>query len=393
MKIELVMMSSLNKSGGGRETWLLNYLEELQARECADTYDFSVLQLAENSLLDDFGCGGGGLVGAIRQYGKLFSVFPTPIRFAVSYLTRGMCLSIKEPLAYDVVIAVGGLNEAIPVAFSSFLFRGRSRSKKIIWLRTIYTKEKGYRFGPFARRMLLKLECFLYKRFFNLVVANGDDTAAFYRQAGLDVSVVHNSTNLSRWLSVDGSESERFRIAFIGRLSSVKGISEFLSSIRRMQEINVDEFANVEFHVVGDGDVKSKEAVLDLQDKGLLKYHGAMDNRSLPNFLEDIDCCVALTLLNDDIGGGGVSNALIEQMAAGKAIIAWDNSIFTPILSPEVAWMVPQGSVGGLTSAYIDACSDRAQVFRKGRLCRERSLDFDIRAHVNRFYNLINKGA
>ncbi len=391
MKIELVMMSSLNKAGGGRETWLLNYLEELQCQQCLDSYDFSVLPLAEEPLLDGLDKNGVQVVGAINQYGNVFTVLPTPVRFAISYLFRGFFPSLFGRRVYDAVIAVGGLNEAVPVVLSSFLFRFRSRSKKVIWLRTIYTKEKGYRLGPYARCLLLKIECWLYGRFFNLIVANGDDTADFYKRAGLDVSVVHNSINLSRWLNVGCSESSKFRIAFIGRLSSVKGIEEFLSSIKKMQEMNPSAFLDVEFHVVGDGDMRSKESVLDFQSRGLLKYHGAIDNRSLPNFLEGIDCCVALTFLRDDLGGGGVSNALIEQMAAGKPIVAWDNSIFTPVLSAEMAWMVPQGSVCGLASSYIEACSDRAQAFHKGRLCRKRSLSFDIRTHVNRFYNLISK--
>lgn len=391
MKIELVMMSSLNKSGGGRETWLSNYLEELQAQRCVDIYDFSVLPLAEKTLLDDLDHYGTRVVGNTNQYGNAFSAIPAPIRFAISYLFKGVFSSFFGRRLYDVVIAVGGLNEAIPVALSSFLFRSGSRSKKVIWLRTIYTKEKGYRFGPFARRMILKIECFLYKRFFNIIVANGDDTADFYRQAGLDVSVVHNSTNLSRWLNVGESQSAKFRIAFIGRLSLVKGISDFLCSIKKMQEMNPDAFSTVEFHVVGDGDASCEKSVLDFQSQGLLEYHGAIDNRNLPSFLEGIDCCVALTLLKDNLGGGGVSNALIEQMAAGKAIVAWDNSIFACVLSTEMAWMVPQESVSGLASAYIDACSDRALAFQKGQLCRERSLDFDIRTHVNRFYNLLNK--
>lgn len=391
MNIELVMMSSLNKSGGGRETWLFNFLEELQVRECEDIYDFSVLPLSDDPLLDDLANTGAQVVGNVNQYGGTFSMLPTPIRFAISYLVMGFFSSIFRRQFYDVVIAVGGLNEAIPVAFSSLFFRSRSRSKKVLWLRTIYTKEKGYRFGPFLRRLVLKFECWLYKRFFDLIVANGDDTAAFYRQAGLEVSVVHNSTNLSRWRNVNGSFSAKFRIAFIGRLSLVKGISEFLSSINIMYEVSPGSFSSVEFHVVGDGDARSKESVLDFHRKGLLKYHGAIDNRKLPCFLEDVDCCVALTLLKDDLGGGGVSNALIEQMAAGKAIVAWDNSIFAPVLNTEMAWMVPQGSASGLASAYIEACSDRKGALHRGQLCRERSLDFDIRTHVNRFYTLLNK--
>lgn len=391
MKIELVMMSPLNKAGGGRETWLSNYIEELQSRECLDRYDFSVLPLSEESLLDSLDNDGARIVGAVNQYGNTLSALPVPIRFAISYLVRGFFPSLLGRRVYDAVIAVGGLNEAIPVVLSSFIFRSRSRSKKVIWLRTIYTKEKGYRFGPFVRGLLLKVECLLYSRFFNLIVANGDDTADFYRRAGLDVSVVHNSINLSRWLNVGCSKSPKFRIAFIGRLSPVKGIAEFLSSIMEMQAVYANAFLAVEFHVVGDGDVRCKQRVLDFHNRGLLKYHGAIDNRSLPNFLESIDCCVALTFMKNDLGGGGVSNALIEQLAAGKPIIAWDNPIFAPVLSSEMAWMIPQGSVSGLVSAYIEACSDKAQAFEKGKLCRKRSLSFDIRTHVGRFYNLLNK--
>lgn len=87
-----------------------------------------------------------------------------------------------------------------------------------------------------------------------------------------------------------------------------------------------------------------------------------MQNAALPGILPSIDVCVALTRSD---GGGGTSNAMLEQMAAGRVMLAWDNVIFRQWLHHENAFLAPQGDVDGLEACLAAISRDRAEALRR----------------------------
>lgn len=378
-KIDLIMLSNLEQSGGGRETWLKNFLDQIVAVDKKISFNLYTLKTDKDCLLNDYN---HGLINNHNQYTYRDKNLPVSISF-VRYIAKELILKKKHS---DHMLAIGGLEEALAGVFG-YTLRG-VKGKKILWLRTIYTKEKGYALNKVTQKLLLKIEVFVIKYFFDTVIANGEDTAEFYRDLGIECTVIKNSIPLDRWNNLQSiRDNNKVKIAFIGRLSEVKGIQDFLKSIDIIYK-NKD-IKSFEFHIIGDGPyAKQLERYVELDE---VIIHGAIPNTQVPDILKEMDCCVALTYLTDFLGGGGVSNALIEQMAAGKILICWDNNIFRKILDERSAFFVPQGDSDALAETFIGIRNDKLTANNKAIQAKYLSNNYSIQNHVDSFFKLIKK--
>lgn len=379
-KIDLIMLSSLEQSGGGRETWLKNFLDNIVDTKKEIGFGLFTLRTKQNCLINDYN---DHLIIQHDEYTHM-SKLPISIGF-VSHMTKNFMFKRKFS---DHVLAVGGLEEALAVALSYSL---RSiKGKKILWLRTIYTKEKGYTLNRVSQKILLIVELFIIKYFFDIIVANGEDTAEFYRDLGIDCIVIKNAIPLEKWHTLSSRNNEKnnkINIAFIGRLSEVKGIKEFLDAIDILY--NKQAINDFQFHIVGDGPFTKELEKYNGRDE-IINY-GAIPNSEVPSILKEMDCCVALTYLTDFLGGGGVSNALIEQMAAGKALVCWDNNIFRKVLDDESAYFVPQGDANQLAETFLRIKNDPLTANDKSIQAQCLSEGYSIQKHVEKFFKLIQK--
>lgn len=378
-KIDLIMLSKLEQSGGGRETWLKNFLDEIVRTDRAEIFNLFTLGKNENCLLDRYN---SEVVNKHNQYYNNNKKLPISISF-ILYMAKNFLLSKKDA---DYMLAVGGLEEALASVFS-YSIRG-VKGKKIIWLRTIYTKEKGYALNKITQKILLKIEIFIIKFFFDIVIANGEDTADFYRDLGVNCTVIKNAIPLEKWNKLQPEKTnDKIKIAFIGRLSEVKGIENFLQAIDIIQK--ADRLDDFEFHIIGEGPY-TKELIKYNNINEVVVY-GAVSNTEVPDILKEMDCCVALTYLTDFLGGGGVSNALIEQMAAGKILVCWDNNIFRKVLDEESAYFVKQGDSYELAQNFMNIKQELSTAIEKSVQSKLLSHQYSIKNHVNRFFKLIQE--
>ena len=378
MKIDLIMISKLSKSDGGRETWLKNFLHEIENRGFSKKILFNLITLKtnEDSILEK----NNSIVNNHIQYNSSYRFLPISIQFIIFCFFK-LFFKRKD---VDHVLAVGGLEESL-AAIVGYIFNN-VKGKRILWLRTIYTKEKGYLLNRFSQKVLLKFEIFIIKSFFDLVIANGEDTAEFYRNYGVECHVIKNSIDLERWhCPIITDMNNKLDIAFIGRLAEVKGIRSFLESIVFLNKRYPNN--NLNFHVVGDGPFRNQ--VEDLAGKNLIHFYGAIPNEELPKFMQKFDVCVALTFLSDFIGGGGVSNALIEQMAAKKIIVCWDNNIFRHILNDESCYFVKQGDTVALAETFLEIYHNSEIAKQKSYEAYLLSSNYSIHNHVNNFFILV----
>ncbi len=379
MKIDLVMISRLGQSDGGRETWLKNFLCEIERRNVKCVFDLFSLAKGPGNILSLLKRRSSVIDKEVEFKEKLGGL---PI--SLVFLLKFFITNFWRKKNSDHVIAVGGLEEALSVVMSYCL--RPVRGKRVLWLRTIYTKEKGYLLNGVTQKILLKIELYVIKNFFDIIIANGEDTADFYRGKGVDCVVIPNAIDLKKWVLIKKVESKKTRIAFIGRLTTVKGLEAFVDSVALIKNRKIGE--EFEFHVMGDGPLRS--VVEEAQEKNLLIYHGNIPNDDLPKMLESVDCCVALTLLKDFMGGGGVSNALLEQMASGQIIVAWDNNIFRNVLTDETAYLVEQNNAIQLASAYEFLHQFQEDAVNKSIAAKTLSNFYSIEAHVEKFFELID---
>jgi hypothetical protein len=91
------------------------------------------------------------------------------------------------------------------------------------------------------------------------------------------------------------------------------------------------------------------------------------------------------------LGGAGLSNALLEQMAAGKIIVAWSNDAFNQILTPTCAFQVEQYNNEALISSFISIYKNQEEALGKAIEAKKVIAPYTMQAHVGRFIKCLEK--
>lgn len=378
--LHVVLLSRLGPNDGGTETWLYNFLPRLVMRD--ENLFVKVFGISDEGAEPVASCPQSIFSSAIAPrfvlsqfpvYKRRYPVFFQMWRRLWSYTwSKGF----KPP---DFVMGVG-IFELVMILTGRY-----SGSKKILWLRGIFLHEKARRFPPCLRPFLGWAVTFMLRRV-DMLLANGEDIADHYRRQGLKVRVIENGVDFERWRCDKPRIVAPLHVAFVGRLTEVKGIEEFLAVVRAVKSgPNADQYV---FHVVGIGPYACSPKFTE--SRNLFEYHGAVSNASLPMLLARFDICVALTLSSENLGGGGTSNALLEQMAAGRVIIAWDNPIFRQVINDESGYLVPQGDVEGIVHVLDEILVDGSRASAKALNAMEEVVErYSIDRQVTRYLKLI----
>lgn len=108
-------------------------------------------------------------------------------------------------------------------------------------------------------------------------------------------------------------ESEPVRFIFISRLLREKGIEEYLAAAEKIKQRHPD----TEFHILGNCEEAYNDIVKDLQNRGIVKYHGRQND--VRPFIGQCHCTVHPSFYPE-----GMSNVLLESCATGRPIITTD---------------------------------------------------------------------
>ena len=106
------------------------------------------------------------------------------------------------------------------------------------------------------------------------------------------------------------NDKENIRLLFIGRIMKAKGIDELLEAAR---QIKVSD-KNVEFHLVGFYEEGYLEELRELNDSGIIHYHGQQDD--VHKFIKDSHATILPSYHE------GTSNVLLESASTGRPILA-----------------------------------------------------------------------
>ena len=379
--IDLVMLSKFGRADGGRETWAYNFIPlllESNKNLSLTIYGFSIDNKSDKreELLSVFN-------NCDRERVKLH-FFPVkwpriPLFFSMFYQLRKHVRGPDDNCT-QMVLGVGGLFEMLMLLYT----RKYNKSKKILWLRSIFFNEKADRAPSWLLPFLRRVESLFLKKA-DVLFANGDDIACHYKRYGLNAHVIKNGVDIQKWAIPKPVLGPQIKVAFIGRLTKVKGIEEFLQMVE-MVKCGV-EASRFDFHVVGKGPYS--DLVETLERQGMLSSHGEIDNNDLPQLLKDFDVCVALTMASSTGGGGGTSNALMEQMAAGRVIVAWDNVIFSQLLNDENAYLTPQGDPQGLIDAISDIAENKDRAHSRAVAGKALMSEYSIETQLVKFQNIL----
>lgn len=106
------------------------------------------------------------------------------------------------------------------------------------------------------------------------------------------------------------SDKENIRLLFIGRIMKAKGIDELLEAARQIKV----SYKNVEFHLVGFCEEGYSEELRELNDSGIIHYHGQQDD--VHKFIKDSHATILPSYHE------GTSNVLLESASTGRPILA-----------------------------------------------------------------------
>ncbi|MFQ3308541.1 MAG: glycosyltransferase involved in cell wall biosynthesis [Candidatus Nanohaloarchaea archaeon] len=143
------------------------------------------------------------------------------------------------------------------------------------------------------------------------IVANSSGLRDLARETmDINIDIIPNGVDVSQF-APRASEKTRFRVLTVARLIERKRVGDIIEAVKGL---------DVELVIVGEGNKKSKLKAMvskqGLDDK--IDFKGYVEHDKLPKIYESADLFV-LPSLNE-----GMSNTLLEAMAAGLPIVTTD---------------------------------------------------------------------
>jgi Glycosyltransferase len=381
--LHIVICSQLYRHGGGCETWLNYFLEgTLNSKEFAHIHIYHIApQFAEQSIVGRF---------SIYKNCSFYSCQVESTQ-AGNGLRNIFCFSwfalkqLKQTVGvHDKIIMVGSTYVA-PVGILLRLLKGRSFTL-MTWLRSIAVGEMGARESKFVK-IAHTLEKYLLL-LSDKIIANGKDTKAYYcchmPKITDRVYVIPNAVDNKYYDDAGLPDfSKNISIAFLGRMIRAKGFLTYLHAIDFLYRKNKD--LSIQFHIYGHGNS-------EVSSNSHLVMHGPFSPDQSKEILTQHQVIVFLNLSNL---AGGVSHGLLEAMAAGRVIVAWDNEIHNQVLNQENAILIKEGDVEALSTCFeklgkLDNLG-KMIILNKCTQARETARQYSVEMHIKRFMSILEE--
>ena len=193
-----------------------------------------------------------------------------------------------------------------------------------------------------------------------------------------------SGVNLQRFVPLEYPEGEKTEFVFISRIMKEKGADQYLEAAEAIRA----KYPNTVFHVCGFCEDQYENRLKDLQERGIIVYHGMV--RDVKAVLAKTHCTIHPTFYPE-----GISNVLLESCACARPIITTDRSGCREVIDDGVnGFVVQQRSTEDLI-AKIEMFLALSQAQRKamglaGRAKVER--EFDRQIVVERYLEEIRQG-
>ncbi len=370
--LTIIIYSNLSIGGGGRETWLNNFVHSPDVLNYFERITVvNALSVNEQGSKIKFPSGVQHKEIDVTMYGGIKRI----LKF--SHFCRK---HIKETdCSNHYVFSIGTFIDNIAGYYACL----GSMCIKGTWIRGILEKELAQRHSGNVLALIKKLEVFLLRES-SLVISNGQDTADFYKEKGIDSTVINNGIYLDKFTQKQNGAP--VVIGFIGRLNLEKGIDYFIKSLPSFAEVN-----NLKVIVAGDGSEQSSllAAIELLKDKVNVDYLGVVDNNKVPELLASLDISIHLTGTGL-LGGGGVSHSLIEAMASGNRIICWENPIYNQVRGSSYFYKAKENNLDSLNEVLSLAIDTAAKEKEPDVKMIESVKQYSFQQHVKSFLSLIS---
>lgn len=170
--------------------------------------------------------------------------------------------------------------------------------------------------------LVQKITVLLYKLAFakvQRVFFQNEENRQFFVDRKIAVSrhgmLPGSGVNLQRFRPLPYPEGEKTEFVFISRIMKEKGADQYLDAAEVIREKHPDTV----FHVCGFCEEHYEARLKDLQERGVIVYHGMV--RDVKAVLAKTHCTIHPTFYPE-----GISNVLLESCACARPIITTDRS-------------------------------------------------------------------
>lgn len=221
-----------------------------------------------------------------------------------------------------------------------------------------------------------------YGRWVDCTVTNSEEgRQALIEAEGLPaerITVLENGVDVERFAAPPPmSRLGSIRIGAVANLRPVKRLDLLLHAVAEVRP----RFSGISVEVAGDGPERTalEQVAAELNLTSIVRFHGAVND--VPAFLANLDIAV---LCSDS---EGMSNALLEYMAAGRAIVATRVGANERLIRDRVdGLLIDPGSAPALSAAIDRLAADPELARRLGASARQRAVEsFSREAACRRF--------
>lgn len=170
--------------------------------------------------------------------------------------------------------------------------------------------------------LLQKITLFLYKISLKkarcVFFQNKENEEFFTRKKvvnGNNELLPGSGVNLNHYSLLDYPPDDKIIFLFISRVMKEKGIDQYLEAAAHLKK----KYTNTEFHIVGFCEEEYEDKLKDMQNKGIIKYHGKQSD--VREYHKISHCTIHPSYYPE-----GMSNVLLESAACGRPIITTNRS-------------------------------------------------------------------
>ena len=124
-----------------------------------------------------------------------------------------------------------------------------------------------------------------------------------------------SGVNLDEFQPIDYPDDKNVNFVFISRIMKEKGVEQYLAAAEYIR----GKYPETSFHICGFCEDAYEDRLKELQDKGIIIYHGMVSN--VREVIKDCHCTIHPTYYPE-----GMSNVLLESCACARPIITTDRS-------------------------------------------------------------------
>lgn len=149
--------------------------------------------------------------------------------------------------------------------------------------------------------------------------------------------------------------AQRFRILTVASMIEHKGHVHLLNALADPRLVNAD------LDLAGDGPLRPtlEDQVISLGLEGRVRFHGAVSEEEVSEFLARTDIFVLPSIVGHDGRMEGLPVALMEALASGVPTVATRISGIPELVRDrETGWLVDPGDSSGLAEAILDILRD-----------------------------------